>query len=85
IFSFLDVGKKGDFVGLIFGMPPKTIYNDLKSRQDQDTSLLFDMFYRYQVNDNLALSPGFVVVTNPEHNQNNSPIYIGILRWSFSF
>ena len=85
IFSFLDVGKKGDFVGLIFGMPPQTIYNDLKSRQDQDTSLLFDMFYRYQVNDNLALTPGFMLVTNPEHNQNNPPIYIGILRGSFRF
>ncbi|MGF1675645.1 MAG: carbohydrate porin, partial [Rivularia sp. (in: cyanobacteria)] len=41
--------------------------------------------YRAQLNQNLALTPGFFVVFNPDHNQSNHPLIVGALRASFRF
>jgi hypothetical protein len=84
--AFTDfLGQGGNLLGVIIGQPPKVIENDLASRTDPNTSLHFEAFYRHQITDRLYITPGFFVVTNPEHNSNNDSIYVGTLRTTFLF
>ncbi|WP_150109033.1 iron uptake porin [Stanieria cyanosphaera] len=81
-----DVGTEGSVAGLIFGQPPKVIDNSFgEDFEDPDTSLHIEAFYQLPLNDNIAITPGMFVITNPEHNSNNDTIYIGTIRTTFSF
>ncbi|MFB2893880.1 iron uptake porin [Aerosakkonemataceae cyanobacterium BLCC-F50] len=80
-----DLGKTSSQLSFVFGMPPRVINNDVSGREDRDTSLHLELSYRYPINDRIFITPGFLVVTSPEHNSANSPIWIGLLRTSFTF
>lgn len=80
-----DLGKAGSQLSFVFGMPPKVIDNDIYVREDPDTSLHFELSYSYPISDKIFLTPGFLVITNPEHNSDNSPVWIGSLRTSLIF
>ena len=80
-----DFGTKNSLLGVIFGQPPKVTDNDINTREDPDTSYHLEALYRLQLNDNVSVTPGLLVVFNPEHNEDNDTIYIGTLRTTFSF
>jgi Carbohydrate-selective porin, OprB family/S-layer homology domain len=80
-----DLGGDGNLAGLLFGMPPKVTSTDVAARDDRDTSYHLEALYRYKLNDKIAITPGLVVLFNPEHNRNNDTIYIGTLRTTFTF
>ena len=52
---------------------------------DEATSIHYETFYRFRVNDNLFITPGFFVVTNPGHIKGNDAIFIGTIRTTFRF
>jgi hypothetical protein len=81
--AFRDLGGKGNLAGIVFGMPPKVIESSIED--DKDTSLHIEGFYRMQVTDNIAITPGLFVITNPEHNDNNDSIFVGTVRTTFKF
>jgi hypothetical protein len=83
--AFPDVLKEGGLGGLIVGMPPQVTSHDISALEDKDTSIHIEGFYRYPINDYIAITPGFYVVTNPDHNDNNSTIVVGTLRTQFRF
>jgi hypothetical protein len=92
--AFPDLLKEGNLGGFVFGMPPKVTDNDYGfnnrtatsvRREDSDTSYHLEAFYRYRLNDNIAITPGFLVILNPEHNSANDTIYVGTLRTTFTF
>ena len=83
--AFRDFGRKGNALGVIFGMPPRIRGNDVRSRRDLDTSYRVEAFYRYQITDNIAITPSFFVIFNPEHNNANDSIAVGTLLTTFSF
>lgn len=80
-----DVGKRGSQLGFVFGMPPKLTNNDFSSREDKDTSYHIEAFYRYRYSDRIFITPSVLLITNPEHNNNNNDIWILSLRTSFIF
>ncbi len=80
-----DLGKKGSQLNFVFGMPPKLTNNDILEREDKDTSLHFELSYNYPVNENISITPGVVMITNPEHNADNSTIVVGLMRTTFKF
>ncbi|MBW4665303.1 MAG: iron uptake porin [Chroococcus sp. CMT-3BRIN-NPC107] len=89
-----DFGREGSQLGLIFGQPPKVTDNDLTvanagvaggGGEDPDTSYHIEALYRLQLNDNIAVTPGVLVILNPEHNDANDTIYVGTLRTTFTF
>jgi hypothetical protein len=82
---FLDLGKKGNMGAIIFGMPPKVIRNTIAANEDPDTSFHIEALYRYQINKHIAVTPGVIVITNPEHNNNNDTIVVGVIRTTFKF
>ena len=80
-----DLGKLGSQLNFVFGMPPKVTNNDILEREDKDTSLHIELSYNYPVNDNISVTPGVVVITNPEHNADNGTIWVGLMRTTFKF
>lgn len=83
--AFPDLGKKGNLAGIIVGMPPKVTNNDIAARENNDSSLHVEALYRYQLSSNISITPGLLVIFNPEHNDNNDTIYVGTVRTTFSF
>ncbi|WP_083622951.1 iron uptake porin [Planktothrix serta] len=83
--AFPDVFKEGGLGGLIVGMPPKVTSHDIGALEDKDTSIHIEGFYRYPINDYISITPGFYVVTDPDHNSDNNTIVVGTLRTQFRF
>jgi hypothetical protein len=85
-----DLGKEGNLGGIIIGMQPKLTGTSRNLRaigqfKDPDTSLHLEGFYRYQLNDNFAITTGLIWITAPNHNANNDDIIIGTIRTNFEF
>ncbi|MFN6569136.1 iron uptake porin [Dendronalium sp. ChiSLP03b] len=78
-------GRKGDLLGLLVGQPPKLNNGILVADVDSGNSTHYEVFYRYLVNDNIAITPGFFIVTDPGHISRNDDIFIGAIRTTFSF
>ena len=83
--GFPDLGRKGNLGGIIVGMPPKATDNDVATREDYDTSIHVEGFYRYRINDNISITPGLFVIFNPEHNSSNDTQFVGVVRTTFTF
>jgi len=81
--SFPDLGREGNLAAVTFGQPPKVIDSDFQ--EDPDTSYVLEGLYRFQVTENIAITPGAYVIFNPEHNEANDNIYVGTIRTTFSF
>jgi hypothetical protein len=85
-----DFGRRGNLLGFVFGMPPKVTESDARGTdgrrlKDGDTSYHLEGFYRFQVNDFISVTPGVYVILNPEHNDDNDNIWVGVLRTTFTF
>ncbi len=83
-FSVLDVGKEGAILSLAGGQLPRAGY--VKGfPADQDTSYLVEVQYKYPVNNNITITPGFYAVFNPNHDSSNDTVYVGVVRTTFNF
>jgi len=94
--SFPDLGKKGNLGGIVFGMQPKLIDTSNATlaqaiglpngeRKDRDTGFHIEAFYRFQINDNISITPGFLWLTAPNHDSRNPDAVVGVIRTSFVF
>jgi len=79
-----DFGKEGNTLGLIFGQPPKLTGGKGITR-DANTSYHLEGLYKMKLSDNILVTPGVLVIFNPEHNDKNSTEYVGTLRTTFTF
>ncbi|MBD2098423.1 iron uptake porin [Trichocoleus sp. FACHB-591] len=78
-----DFGKKGNLLGLVAGVEP---YLGSKNNDvEDDTSLHLEGFYKYQLNDNISVTPGVIWITAPGQNEANDDILIGTVRTTFKF
>lgn len=81
--ALADFGRQGNLLGFVFGVPPKVTESDVA--RNRNTSYHLEGFYRFQVNDFISVTPGVYVIMNPEHNNRNDDIWVGLLRTTFSF
>jgi Carbohydrate-selective porin, OprB family/S-layer homology domain len=100
-FAFLDLGKKGNFGGIVVGAEPylanlkgadffpgdESNLLDLPDPKSFDVNipLHVEAFYKYQVSDNISITPGLIWLTAPNQDNDNSDIFIGTLRTTFTF
>ncbi|MGF1672496.1 MAG: iron uptake porin, partial [Rivularia sp. (in: cyanobacteria)] len=71
-----DFGAKGNVLGLIFGQPPKlTKISGVEADTDKDTSYHLEGLYNMKLNDRISVTPGLLVIFNPEHNKDNNTVY----------
>ena len=84
--AFPDVLKEGNMAGIIVGMEPWVTGTTIDSvGDDDDTSVHVEAFFEYQINDNIAITPGIVWVTSTENDSANDDLVIGAIRTTFSF
>ncbi|MCC5642482.1 iron uptake porin [Nostoc sp. CHAB 5824] len=85
-----DFGGEGNVLGLIFGQPPKVTGGSIKTAAgntnlDDSTSYHLEGLYKLKLSDNIQVTPGVLVIFNPEHNDANDTEYVGTLRTTFTF
>ena len=86
--ALTDLVKEGSVLGVIFGQPPKITNNDFGEgavRTDDGNSYHLEGLYRFPITDNIEVTPGVIVIFNPEHNNDNDNIYVGTIRTTFRF
>lgn len=87
--SLVDLGVENGLAGVVIGQPPKVMQNQFVTEggafTDPDTSLHFEVFYRWPVRENIAVTVGALMVTNPENNAANDTVYVGVVRTLFRF
>jgi carbohydrate-selective porin OprB len=50
-----------------------------------DNGYHLEGFYKYQLTDNISVTPGVIWLTNPGQNSTNPDAFIGTLRTTFTF
>ena len=96
--AFPNLFIPGNLGGVLIGQPPKITSSTLPNGFNfpnfsdggtpggrNDTSIHVEVFYRTQLSDNIALTPGLFVIFNPDHNATNDALIVGTLRASFRF
>ncbi len=87
--AFPDLGGEDNLLGIILGQEPKLMDTSgfsIDDRQrDPDTSFHIEAFYTHQLNDYLSITPGFVWLTAPDHNNDNDDIVLFTVRTAFEF
>ncbi len=94
--AFPDLGKTGNMGGIIVGMQPKVTDTSNRRvaeaiglpdsrREDRDTGLHLEAFYRIRLNDNISITPGVFWLTAPNHDNRNPDAIVGVVRTSFTF
>ncbi len=86
--AFPDLGQKGNNLAFILGIPPKLNSRNgtgLAASPDNTTSYHLEALYKVKLSDNLDLTPGLLLITNPEHNRANPTEYVGTIRTTFKF
>lgn len=80
--AFPDLGKQGNLGGVIVGAEP---YRGGNPAPANDLSLHIEGFYKYQLTDNIAITPGVIWITAPAQNNDNEDAVIGTVRTTFTF
>ncbi|MEH2135839.1 iron uptake porin [Nostoc sp.] len=96
--AFPNLLRPGNLGGVLVGQPPKITSSTLPNGFNfpnfsdggtaggrSDTSIHVELFYRAQLSDNIALTPGLFVIFNPDHNAANDALVVGALRATFRF
>ena len=76
--SFPDLGKEGNLAAIFAGAEP---YNG----DSDDIPIHLEGLYKYQLNDNISITPGVVYITSPNGDEDDEDALIGVLRTTFTF
>ena len=76
--AFPDLVKEGSLGGIIVGAQP------YKGGED-DLPFHVEGFYKYQLNDNISITPGVIWIQSPNGNDDEDDALIGVVRTTFTF
>ena len=83
-----DLGKKGNLLGFFVGAEPTLrglSVNGFNNNFERDFAFHYEAFYKYQLTDNISITPGVIWLTAPNQRDVNTDAWIGTLRTTFSF
>jgi Carbohydrate-selective porin, OprB family/S-layer homology domain len=98
--NFPDLFGKGNLGGIYVGQPPKITNSDLplgsnvpdflsggsgKAGGQPGTTTHIEAFYRFQVTDNISVTPGIIHLIEPGNTPDSDSVTIGVLRTTFLF
>ena len=98
--AFPDLGKNGNLGGIVVGVPPYATRSGIipfyrpflggasdvvSAIPNRTTPLHLEAFYKYQLNDNISITPGVIWLVAPNQTSNNPDVVIGTVRTTFSF
>lgn len=81
--SVNDLLGEGNQLGIVAGVPDYSLDGDFI--EGDDNTFMGEVFYRYQLSDNISLTPSVVFISDPNNNDDNSTGIIGHLRTTFKF
>ena len=84
-FQWSDVFAQGNSAGFAFGQAPFT--TDLigtNSKQNKSNSYIWELFYKYQVTDNISITPSVFYSTGYQQN-NYFATFGGVIQTTFRF
>jgi hypothetical protein len=96
-FAFPDLFKEGNVLGIFAAVQPyiggiNLFANDPLTGQQifvplgTQNPVSVEVFYKYQISDNLSLTPGIIWISNPSQtNLNQDDAVIGTIRGTFTF
>lgn len=89
-FVFPDLFKEGNMAALTFGQQPTVVRgsSDNLAPADNGPGFHIEGTYRFQVSKNISITPGFIVLTNPNQGVgagSGQAQFVGVLRTSFVF
>ncbi|WP_267383720.1 iron uptake porin [Cyanobacterium sp. uoEpiScrs1] len=92
-FAFPDLFKEGNLLGVFAGVQPYQGDSDRPTTAKYhalplQNPVTVEVFYRYQVTDNISLTPGVIWISKPEqfvNKQGSDGEVVGTLRGTFSF
>lgn len=85
---FPDLGKEGNLGAIVAGAEPTLRGLDVPGGTkdfNRDFAYHIEGFYKYQVSDNISITPGIIWLTAPNQNSDNSDTVIGTVRTTFTF
>lgn len=79
-----DLLGEGNLGGIVAGVQPYLgSVDDIEI--ENDIPVHIEAFYKYRLNDNIAITPGLIWLLNPDQNENNEDDVIATLRTTFTF
>ena len=86
--AFPDLGKEGNLGGIIVGAEPYVGGCDSSAAcvtGGDDVALHIEGFYKYQLNDNISITPGVIYIAAPSGDSDEDAGIIGSIRTTFTF
>jgi hypothetical protein len=83
--ALADFGKQGNVLGFVAGVEPYLGDKNNDLGGFDDTSLHLEGFYKYQLTDNISVTPGVIWITAPGQSSEADDILIGTVRTTFKF
>ncbi|HEY9815548.1 MAG TPA: iron uptake porin [Candidatus Obscuribacterales bacterium] len=87
--AFPDLFGSGHLGGILVGVPPRIADASVNDQRIpaliEDASLVVEGFYRYQLNNNVSITPGLIWVADPGNDNSISDSVIGTIRTVFRF
>ncbi|MBD2530768.1 carbohydrate porin [Nostoc flagelliforme FACHB-838] len=98
--NFPDLFARGNLGGIYVGQPPKITSSDLpignnvpdfvntglrRAGGQPGTTTQIEAFYRFQLTDNISITPGLIHILQPGNTPDSDSVTVGILRSTFSF
>ncbi|WP_373526482.1 iron uptake porin [Nostoc sp.] len=98
--NFPDLFARGNLGGIYVGQPPKITSSDLpvgnnvpdfvntglgRAGGQPGTTTQIEAFYRFQLTDNISITPGIIHILEPGHTPDSDSVTVGILRSTFLF
>ncbi|WP_404788199.1 iron uptake porin [Altericista sp. CCNU0014] len=84
-----DLFKKGAVGGLVVGVPPTVVGSSFIGaggrRRDPSTPVHLEALYQFPINSNITITPGIIYLINPNADNGNSDIIVGVVRTTFTF
>jgi hypothetical protein len=86
--AFPDLGKEGNLLGIFAGVQPYIghIPNSVTVANFKTVNPVHvELFYKYQVTDNISLTPGVMWISKPSQARQVQNEWVGTLRGTFTF
>jgi Carbohydrate-selective porin, OprB family/S-layer homology domain len=89
--AFPDLLASGNLGAIIFGQEPKLIGGSIKpscngvARADCGDNFHIEALYKIKVNGNISVTPGVIVILNPQNNESNGTEFVPVIRSTFTF
>ncbi|MCH9054440.1 iron uptake porin [Synechococcus sp. PCC 6716] len=82
--AYRDLFTEGTLLAGAVGQPFINSLGSVPGINDS-TQTNYELFFRYPLSDNIAVTPVFMAITNANNSSTNSPILQGLIRTTFSF